>query len=125
MSALLLAAGILSLLTCLAHVIGGGKEFHLPMRASALPAPERAVWSIVWHQITALLALNGAALIAAACRPDQAPEIAALPVALSAAFAVLFPFFSHSHLGSVRALPQWTAFLAITGLGLAGLMIGA
>lgn len=125
MPPLLLAAGILSLLTCFVHVIGGGKEFHQPMRASALPAPERALWSIVWHQITALLALNGAALIVAAYRPDHAPEIAALPLALSAAFAVLFLFYSHRRLGSVRALPQWMAFVAITGLGLAGLMIGA
>ncbi len=122
MNIFLAIAGVLSLLTGLVHATLGAAEFHRPMLASRLGAPAKAAWSVVWHHVTALLLLNGAALLVAARHPERAADLAALPLLLSAAFGALFMGCGLLHLRSLRLLPQWTAFLAITGFGLAGLL---
>jgi hypothetical protein len=121
MNAWLLASGIAALLLDLIHVFPGGREIHRPMVASTLAIHERAVWSIVWHGVTVVLALGGIALIAAAVTPEQAMALAALPIAIFLGFAGLFLFYGLTRLGTVRTLPQWVPFLIISGLGIAGL----
>ena len=122
MNTWLLLAGIAALLLGLVHIFPGGREIHRPMVAAHWPEPAKAVWSVVWHGITAVLALGGLALIAAGLLPDQALALAALPIALFLAFAGLFIVYGVLRLGTIRVLPQWVAFLVISGLGLVGLV---
>ncbi|MFN4201931.1 MAG: hypothetical protein ACK4GM_02610 [Tabrizicola sp.] len=117
----LLTAGIAALVLDLVHVFAGGREIHRPMIASHWPEPAKAVWSVVWHAATAMMALGGLTLVAAGLMPDRALELAALPVALFLSGAALFLFYGWRRLGSVRVLPQWAAFLAISALALVGL----
>ena len=117
----LLSAGIAALLLDLVHIFLGGREIHRPMVAAHWPEPAKAIWSVVWHAVTALIALGGVALIVAAVLPDQALALAALPIALFLAFAGLFIGYGLIRLGTVRILPQWIAFLGISALGLIGL----
>ncbi len=118
----LLASGTSMLLLNLVHIFAGGREIHLPMVASTWPEPAKAIWSVVWHITTAMMLFGGLALVGAALRPELALPLAALPLALTASAAVLFVVYSLSRLGTLRILPHWIAFLAITVLGLVGLV---
>lgn len=60
--------------------------------------------------------------IAAAFLPDHALALAVLPIALFVAFAGLFIAYGAMRLGTLRVLPQWTAFLFLSALGLIGLV---
>lgn len=117
----LLAAGVAALVLDLVHIFPGGREIHRPMVASHWPEPAKAVWSVVWHAATAVMALGGVALIAAGLFPEQALELAALPVALFLSTALLFLVYGLKRLGTVWVLPQWVAFLGISALALIGL----
>jgi hypothetical protein len=117
----LLAAGMAALVLDLFHVFPGGREIHRPMVASHWPEPAKAVWSVVWHAATAVMALGGLALIAAGLLPDHALALAALPVALFLSTAALFLAYGMKRLGTVWVLPQWVAFLGISTLALVGL----
>jgi hypothetical protein len=117
----LLSAGLGALVLNVVHVTLGGREIHRPMVAAHWPEPAKAVWSVVWHAATAVMAFGGAALIAAAFLPTQALALAALPIALFLSFTALFVGYGLSRLGTLRDLPQWLAFAVISALGLIGL----
>ncbi|MDZ4087236.1 MAG: hypothetical protein U1E69_10590 [Tabrizicola sp.] len=121
MNAWLLAAGVAALVLDLVHIFRGGREIHRPMVAAQWPEPAKAVWSVVWHAATAVMALGGLALIAAGLFPDQALVLAALPVALFVSTAALFLFYGIKRLGTIWVLPQWVAFLGISALAVTGL----
>lgn len=123
MNILLLCAGLGALGLDLVHLTLGEREAHRPALASAWPAPAKALYSVLWHAATAAMGFGGAALIAAAFLPDQALALTALPVALFLAFAGLFLAYGWRRLGSIRVLPQWIAFLAISVLAIAGLAL--
>ena len=122
MNAWLLAAGIAALLLDLVHIFAGGHEIHRPMVAAHWPEPAKAVWSVVWHAVTAVMAFGGVALIAAAFLPDHALALSVLPIALFLAFTGLFIVYGAMRLGTLRVLPQWAAFLFLSALGLIGLV---
>jgi predicted small integral membrane protein len=121
MNVWLLAAGVAALVLDLVHIFPGGREIHRPMVASHWPEPAKAVWSVVWHAATAVMALGGVALIAAGLLPDQALALAVLPVALFLSAAALFLFYGLKRLGTVWILLQWVGFLGISALALVGL----
>lgn len=121
MNAWLLAAGATALVLDLVHIFPGGRAIHRPMVAAHWPEPAKAVWSVVWHAATAVMALGGLALIAAGLAPDHALSLAALPIALFLSFAGLFLVYGTKRLGTVWVLPQWVAFLGISTLALVGL----
>lgn len=121
MNSWLLAAGLAALLLDLVHIFPGGREIHRPMVASHWPEPAKAVWSVVWHAVTAVMALGGLALIIAAFLPDHALALSALPIGLFLTAAGLFIVYGMKRLGTVWTLPQWVAFLAISALALVGL----
>jgi hypothetical protein len=123
MNAWLLAAGIAALLLDLVHIFTGGREIHRPMVTAHWPEPAKAIWSVVWHGATAVMAFGGAALIAAAFLPAQALALSVLPIALFLATAALFVFYSLKRLGTLMVLPHWAAFLLISALGLIGLAV--
>jgi hypothetical protein len=117
----LLSAGISALLLDLVHIFPGGREIHRPMVAAHWPEPAKAIWSVVWHAVTAVMAFGGVALIAAAFLPEHALALSALPIALFLATAALFIVYGLKRLGTVLILPHWVAFGVISALGLIGL----
>ena len=110
------------LLLTLVHIFPGGREIHRPMVAAHWPEPAKAIWSVVWHIVTAVLLFGGMALVAAALRPELALSLAVVPLALSASAAALFVVYGLSRLGSLLVLPHWIAFSVIALLGLVGLL---
>ena len=118
----LIASGIALSLLNLVHIFLGGREIHHPMVAADWPEPAKAIWSVVWHITTAMMLFGGLALITAGLRPEQALALAAVPLALTGSAAVLFMVYSLSRLGTLRILPHWAAFGAITVVGFIGLV---
>jgi Protein of unknown function (DUF2867) len=107
-------AAFLSLSTAALHVIGGGPEFHQPALESALSQNWKAAFSTIWHEVTAMLMLNGLALIFAGLALRKNQLALGLIMSLNVAFAALFFGYGVARLGTPFALPQWTLFLAIS-----------
>lgn len=119
----LFAAGAATLLLDLVHIFPGGREIHRPMVATDWPEPAKAVWSVVWHAVTAVMAVGGLAMLVASFRPEQALALTIVPVALFLSWSGLFLFYGLKRLGSVTVLPQWVAFSVISGLAIVGLLV--
>ncbi len=117
----LASAGVASLLTCGIHVVMGEREIHVPMLDSKMHPTIIPVWTVVWHMVSVLLAMNGIWLLLAASDPALALAYASLPIATSVATAGLFLFYGIKRLGNIWMNPQWVLFVAIAGLGLIGL----
>ncbi len=119
-----LAAAGLSALTAIAHVFGGGPEFHQPMLASELGSHVKAGFSVVWHATTIMLVVNSGLLFFAAINRPEGRAFALVVVLQYLPYAVIFLFFGMMRLGNITALPQWTVFLLVAGLALVGLKRG-
>ena len=115
------SAGVLSLFTCVVHVFGGGPEVHVPVLNSTLSIELKAIISVLWHWTTAVLIINGVALIWAAKRAEQQKVVTILVGMQYVAFAGMFMFYSLYLLGSAMSMPQWTLFLAIVLVSMIGL----
>lgn len=96
------------------HVFGGGAEFHVPIQASALDLPLRAISAVLWHFVTLMLAVQSIALLWLARHPDWA--LAALLASIQIGFAGLFLYYGQTMLGTVWVLGQWTIFAALATL---------
>lgn len=118
----LVAAAVVSGITCGIHVFVGGPELLSPLLLSNLNPAAKSVWIVVWHTVTALIALNSVAFIVSAQPGARALLISSYPLAISFCMIVLFLFFSITQHGSIIALPQWTLFLASSVLAIVGLM---
>jgi len=117
----ILSSGALSIVTLFLHIFGGGREVHVPVLKSDLSVGLKAILSVIWHAITAILALNGAALLLAAVLPGIRKPLVLLVSSQYLAFAFLFIFYGLSRLGTLRPLPQWIIFIVLAGLALVGL----
>jgi hypothetical protein len=109
----LLAAALMAATFAL-HVFGGGPEFHLPIQASGMELPLRAISAILWHAVSVLLAVQAVALLWLARHPHHG--MAALMVAIQIGFAGLFLYYGQTMMGTVWILGQWTIFLALAVL---------
>jgi hypothetical protein len=118
----LLAAGTSALLLNLVHIFLGGRKIHRPMVAAHWPEPAKAIWSVLWHAMTAVMGFGGLALVAAAFLPTLALALSVLPVALFASAAGLFVIYGLKRLGTLSILPHWAAFAAIAALAVIGLV---
>lgn len=114
-------AGLISLATAALHVFGGGPEIHEPLLASNLTLSLKVFYSVIWHQITALFLVTGAALLYAAKNLEGRRAIAIFSLAQLAAFSVLFLYYCQSYLGTIWLHPQWVIFLTMGVLILIGL----
>ncbi len=117
----ILAAAALSGLTVVAHVFGGGPEFHGPLLESELSDHVKAGFSIIWHFTTLAMTINTALLIFGARNPTGGRAVVWGVIAQYFAFALLFLFYGLTRLGNMTELPQWTAFLLmaiLAGIGL-------
>jgi hypothetical protein len=113
----LVAAALMAATFCL-HVFGGGPEIHVPIQASSLPLPLRAISAVLWHAVTVLLSIQVFALVWLARYPDYA--MALLLASIQLGFAMLFLFYGQTMLGTVWLMGQWTIFLALAALILWG-----
>lgn len=108
-----LAAAVISLATSMLHVFGGGPEFHNPALQSPLSDQWKVVFSTIWHEITALLFLNGLFLIFAGLALRKNLLMLWLVLLFNIAFGVMFFSYGAIRLGSPLVLLQWTIFAAI------------
>ncbi len=115
------SAGMLSVLTLLLHVFGGGPEILVPVLESELSVELKAILSVVWHMVTAILALNALALFCAARPHAFRKPLVVLVSSQNLAFAALFVFYGLTRLGTLLPMPQWVIFIVLAGLALAGL----
>jgi hypothetical protein len=107
-------AALMSLATAALHVVGGGPEFHDPALASSLPAPWKAAFSTIWHEVSALLFLNAIFLAFAGLALRKNTLLLWLVFSLNAAFGVLFLTYGVVRLGSPWVLMQWIIFATIS-----------
>ncbi len=121
MNKLILCAGILSVLTLCAHVFGGGPEIHIPVLESDFSLELKASLSVVWHAVTAVLIINSVALFLAAKSKGAEKMLVVFVSSQYLAFAALFIFYGITHLGTLLLMPQWSVFLLMPALALAGL----
>jgi Protein of unknown function (DUF2867) len=115
-------AAAISLFTAALHVFGGGPEFHQPALQSVLSAQWKAAFSTIWHEVTALLVLNGLALVCAGLAFRKNLLTLRLVLSLNATFAALFFSYGILRLGTPFTLLQWTFFVAISACLLAALL---
>lgn len=115
---LMVAAG-LSALLFLAHVLGGGKDVHKPMLESGMSRLLKAYTSVIWHAISAILAIGTGALLWAAM--GRGDGMAIVVIVQYLVFVGLFLAYGIVRLKSIWVMPQWVAFLMISvvaGIGL-------
>jgi hypothetical protein len=108
------AAGI-SVVTSVLHVVGGGPEFHQPALSSAMPSAWKAAFSTIWHQISALLFLNGVFLAFTGTALRKNTLLLWLVLLLNAAFGILFFAYGLARLGEPWTLLKWVIFAVISG----------
>ncbi len=106
---LLFAAGLMAL-TVLIHAFMGGSEIYAPLRDGTLHPLVASVLSVVWHVITAILALMAIALLWVARHRNRPLEL--MLIAMQLSFAVLFLAYGMVDLGNIIQMPQWIIFLA-------------
>ena len=118
-----LAAGALSLITLGVHIFAGGPEVHDAMLSlsTAFPSALQAFISVMWHAITVILAINSVALLLAARYSPSQKALVWFVSSQYIAFAALAVFYGVLRLGSILIMPQWIAFVLISGLAIAGL----
>jgi len=121
MNKLVLSAGMLSVLTLFAHIFGGGPEIHVPVLESDLPLELKTILSVVWHAVTAVLVINSVALFLAARSKSVEKMLVLFVSSQYLVFAALFVFYGITHLGTLIPMPQWSVFLLMPALALAGL----
>ena len=112
---------MLSVLTLFAHIFGGGPEIHVPVLESDLPLELKAILSVIWHAVTAVLVINSVALFLAARSKSVAKMLVLFVSSQYLLFAALFVFYGITHLGTLLPMPQWSVFLLMPALALAGL----
>ena len=111
---LLIIAGSLMTLTTFVHVFAGGPEIYDPLRAGPLDPVVRSVTSVIWHAITAILAIMAVGLFWVSCYRNRPFEMAMIAIQLS--FALLFIVYGMADLRELTSMPQWSIFLVGAGL---------
>lgn len=115
------AAGILLAATTLIHLFAGEGDVHRPLRSLVGDGEMGLYASVLWHAVTVVLAAMSAALIWAARAPRDRQGVVWLVAAQCLGFAMLFIGYGLALAGTLWLAPQWTLFLAATGLTAAGL----
>lgn len=113
-----LIAAVMALLTCLTHVVLGGRELVRPLLAdTTLPRVVRLTHYYCWHLVTIALALMTAGLaLAAWSTAYRQLGIAATLMALL--FGLLNLAYALKFRLPVRLLPQWLLFAAVSTPGI-------
>ncbi|PID36395.1 MAG: hypothetical protein CR993_04815 [Rhodobacterales bacterium] len=114
-----LAAAALMTLLFFVHLFMGTPKVLDPIQASDLSLPLIAISSVIWHAISALLAIFAAALFVHARKENTALMLTIS--AVNIAVAALFLFYGATLMGNIfTPMPHWIFFLAVVGLNLWG-----
>jgi len=116
-TAILLAAGLMSV-TVFVHVKMGGAEIMHPLRAAGLPRLIGTVMDVVWHGVTVVLICLAGALFWLAWNDN--PALLWMTCAIQFGFAALFLWYGTTQLHSLWPMPQWVIFLGVPALSLWG-----
>ena len=114
-----IAAGLLMASCAGIHAFLGGPEINAPVQAADLDPVVRSVMDVVWHALTGLFLIFGAALIWISRSRNIGLFWTIL--ATNGFFIALFLAIGVAMLGSITLMPQWTLFAAISALMLLGL----
>lgn len=114
-------AGILSVLLTAIHIFGGGADVHAPILASELDPLMKGYSSVLWHGVTASLALCSGILLLAAKREGERELLTWIVIIQFAAFAAIFAYYGISRFGTLFLMPQWIAFLIIIAVSYFGI----
>ena len=114
-------AGILSAILTAIHIFGGGADVHAPILSSQLDPLLKGYSSVLWHGITASLAICSVILLLAAKRQNERELLTWIVIVQFAAFALIFAFYGITRFGTLFLMPQWIAFLIIIGVSLGGI----
>ena len=118
----LLAAAILSLLTCGAHVFAGGPPTVGPLlRSEDIDPVAKYTNYYCWHIVTLVLLAMPTGFALGAYR-EESLDLALMMTALSAAFMLWSVALILWKYRRPWLLPQWALFLPITILGVVGLL---
>lgn len=120
----LLAAGFAAF-TAAVHIIVGGSDTVNPLLASSIPGEAKFTLYVVWHGISAILALSAPAFFIAA-QPRYAAASHYLALFLSVLWCIFGLLFllviaMQPESGWLFRLPQWLILLPVGLLGLWGL----
>lgn len=114
-------AGILSVLLTAIHIFGGGADVHAPILVSELDPLMKGYSSVLWHGVTASLALCSGILLLAAKREGERELLTWIVIIQFAAFAAIFAYYGISRFGTLFLMPQWIAFLIIIAVSYFGI----
>jgi len=112
------AAGGVLALTTLIHLFGGGRDVVDPLMAQISGPELRLYVLVIWHFVTAFLALSAIALFWAARDIAARGPVRGLVAALSLAAAGLFAGYGIALLGTLWVAPQWLIFGLVSALTL-------
>jgi hypothetical protein len=115
------AAGLLSLGLTAIHVVAGGHDVHLPILDSSLSPTLKGFVSVVWHGVTAMLAICTGMLFVAAQDGANRSLLTRLVIGQYMAFVALFLFYGVVRFGSILIMPPWIGFgliSVVAGIGL-------
>lgn len=100
-------AAIVMALTFGLHLIGGEISVHRPLLAGGGTAEMALYISVLWHGISALLALNTLALAFAALKASQHGPMLWLVGGQTLAVGLLFILYGLIRTGGLWTAPQW------------------
>lgn len=100
-------AAIVMALTFGLHLIGGEISVHRPLLAGGGTAEMDLYISVLWHGISAMLALNTLALVFAAWKAGQHGPILWLVGGQTFALGLLFILYGLIRTGGLWTAPQW------------------
>lgn len=124
-SALLVASGLLSLLTAAIHGVLGTREILRPVLDAPLGAVVRGTTETAWHLMTWHFAVLGVAMVVAPWLPvDAAAAVAILTGASALGYAIAFLAFGFVRFRDPWHMPQWVLFVPIAATSFAAPWMG-
>lgn len=111
-----IAAALANVSIAAIHVLAGAPEIIEPILAASLADGVKGVADVLWHHVTGMLLLAGAACAWAARHPDWRRPVAILVGAQYMLISVLFVGFGIYWFASPWPMPQWVLFTATTVL---------
>jgi len=117
----LYAASVLSGMTALLHIFGGGKSTAKPLLESSLDDEAKYTNYYCWHIVTIII-ITMAVCFFLAARSERFLELGMLSSVLSIAFGLWSCLLIYIKKLKPFGLPQWLIFLPIGLLGAIGLL---
>lgn len=116
----IIASGGLAAISAAGHILAGRTMFFQPIQAQLADRTQAAVFSGMWHFITAHFALS--ALVLLACGYVARPDVAVALIAAQFAVYGVINLVLSLRLADVMRLAQWILFMAVALLAAIGLL---